>query len=128
MEFINGTVNKNIFKFFPLNIGLKLRKINIIMTYIIADPCVGTCDTACVEVCPVDCIHGPDDPEGSGEEAKASGYDATNKQLYINPEECIDCGACEPECPVDAIYDEDEVPDEYETSIDKNYSFFGQER
>ena len=57
------------------------------MTYIIADPCVGTCDTACVEVCPVDCIHGPDDPEGSGEEAKASGYDATNKQLYINPEE-----------------------------------------
>jgi len=50
---------------------MKLRIINIIMTYIIADPCVGTCDTACVEVCPVDCIHGPDDPEGSGEEAKA---------------------------------------------------------
>ena len=49
-------------------------------------------------------------------------------RLYINPEECIDCGACEPECPVDAIYDEDEVPDEYEPSIDKNYSFFGQER
>ena len=73
------------------------------MTYIITDPCVGTCDTACVEVCPVDCIHGPDDPEGSGEEAKEDGYDATNKQLYINPEECIDCGACEPECPVDAI-------------------------
>ena len=59
------------------------------MTYIITDPCVGTCDTACVEVCPVDCIHGPDDPEGSGEEAKEDGYDATNKQLYINPEECI---------------------------------------
>ena len=76
------------------------------MTYIITDPCVGTCDTACVEVCPVDCIHGPDDPEGSGEEAKEDGYDATNKQLYINPEECIDCGACEPECPVDAIYDD----------------------
>ncbi len=70
------------------------------MTYIITDPCVGTCDTACVEVCPVDCIHGPDDPEGSGEEAKEDGYDATNKQLYINPEECIDCGACEPECPI----------------------------
>ena len=53
-----------------MNIGLKLRIINLIMTYIITDPCVGTCDTACVEVCPVDCIHGPDDPEGSGEEAK----------------------------------------------------------
>ena len=94
IEFIKGTDSKNKFKFFCLNIGFKLRIINIIMTYIITDPCVGTCDTACVEVCPVDCIHGPDDPEGSGEEAKEDGYDATNKQLYINPEECIDCGAC----------------------------------
>ena len=90
IEFIKGTDSKNKFKFFCLNIGFKLRIINIIMTYIITDPCVGTCDTACVEVCPVDCIHGPDDPEGSGEEAKEDGYDATNKQLYINPEECID--------------------------------------
>ena len=40
-----------------MNIGLKLRIIKLIMTYIITDPCVGTCDTACVEVCPVDCIH-----------------------------------------------------------------------
>ena len=97
------------------------------MTYIITDPCVGTCDTACVEVCPVDCIHGPEDTEGAGEEAKAPGFDATGKQLYINPEECIDCGACEPECPVDAIYDEEEVPDDYESSIGANYEFFGQE-
>jgi ferredoxin len=73
------------------------------MTYIIADPCVGTCDTACVEVCPVDCIHGPEDKEGAGSEAKEPGFDPTGKQLYIDPEECIDCGACEPECPVDAI-------------------------
>ena len=47
------------------------------MTYIITDPCVGTCDTACVEVCPVDCIHGPEDPEGAGEEAKDPDFDAT---------------------------------------------------
>ena len=73
------------------------------MAYIIADPCVSTCDTACVEVCPVDCIHGPDDKEGAGAEAKEAGFDPTDKQLYINPEECIDCGVCEPECPVDAI-------------------------
>ena len=59
--------------------------------------------------------------------SKAEGFDATSKQLFINPEECIDCGACEPECPVDAIYDEDEIPDEYESSIDRNYKFFGQE-
>tara|TARA_A100001037_G_scaffold300891_1_gene329301 strand:- start:329 stop:628 length:300 start_codon:yes stop_codon:yes gene_type:complete len=97
------------------------------MTYIITDPCVGTCDTACVEVCPVDCIHGPEDSEGSGEEAKDPDFDATGKQLYINPEECIDCGACEPECPVDAIYDEEEVPDDYQSSIGANYEFFGQD-
>ena len=99
------------------------------MTYIICEPCVGTCDTACVEVCPVDCIHGPNDKTGSGAEAKVDGFIPKDTDtLYIDPEECIDCGACEPECPVDAIYDEDEVPDEYEPSIDKNYSFFGQER
>ena len=73
------------------------------MTYIIAEPCVSTCDTACVEVCPVDCIHGPDDKTGAGAEAKEPGFDPEGKQLYINPEECIDCGACEPECPVEAL-------------------------
>ena len=73
------------------------------MTYIIAEPCVSTCDTACVEVCPVDCIHGPDDKTGAGAEVKEPGFDPEGKQLYINPEECIDCGACEPECPVEAI-------------------------
>ncbi len=75
------------------------------MTYIIAEPCVGTCDTACVEVCPVDCIHGPEDREGAGAEAKEDGFDPTDKMLYIHPEECIDCGACEPECPNNAIYE-----------------------
>ena len=83
------------------------------MSYIIAEPCVGTCDTACVEVCPVDCIHGPFDKEG---------------QLYINPEECIDCGACEPECPVEAIFDEDEMPDEWNKYIKLNYDYFGVEQ
>ena len=83
------------------------------MAYIIADPCVGTCDTACVEVCPVDCIHGPEDKEGAGSEAKEDGFDPTDKQLYIDPEECIDCGACVPECPYEAIFEEDEVPSDY---------------
>ena len=78
------------------------------MPYIIADPCVSTCDTACVEVCPVDCIHGPDDTEGAGAEAKEEGFDPTDKQLYIDPEECIDCGACEPECLV--FSDSNETP------------------
>ena len=80
------------------------------MTYIIAEPCVGVKDTACVEVCPVDCIHGKDEDE----------------QLYINPEECIDCGACEPACPVQAIFPEEEVPDKWKEFTGKNYEYFGQ--
>ena len=56
------------------------------MTYIIAEPCVGVCDTACVEVCPVDCIHFTKDKD-VGEEAKAEGFDPEGKQLYIDPEE-----------------------------------------
>ena len=76
------------------------------MTYIIAGPCIDVLDRGCVDVCPVDCIYeGPD-------------------QLYIHPEECIDCGACEPECPVTAIFPEDEVPAEWESYIKKNYAYF----
>ena len=90
------------------------------MTYIIAEPCVGTCDTACVEVCPVDCIHGPDDKTGAGAEAKEDGFDPEGKQLYIDPEECIDCGACEPECPVEAIKSEDDVSDNEQHFIELN--------
>ena len=98
------------------------------MAYIIADPSVGTCDTACVEVCPVDCIHGPEDREGLGAEAKKPGFNPEGKQLYINPEECIDCGACEPECPVEAIFVEEDVPKEWDKFITLNYEFFGQKR
>jgi ferredoxin len=94
------------------------------MTYIIAEPCVGTCDTACVDVCPVDCIHGP---EGMGAEVKEDGFDPVGKQLYIDPEECIDCAACEPECPVEAIFEEDEVPDEWHKYSKINYEWFGRE-
>ena len=68
----------------------------------IAEPCVNTKDTACVEVCPVDCIHPKkDEPE----------FEAETK-LYIDPETCIDCGACLPECPIAAIVDsEDQAPE-----------------
>jgi ferredoxin len=69
------------------------------MPFVITDPCIGTKDTACVDVCPVDCIHPrKDEPEF---EAAA--------MLYIHPEECIDCGACVPACPVAAIYDSHET-------------------
>ena len=80
------------------------------MTFIITEPCISTCDTACVAVCPVDCIHGPIDKEGAG--AEVEGMDSVaGMQLYIHPDECIDCGVCEPECPVEAIKSEDDLTD-----------------
>ena len=93
------------------------------MAFVIAEPCVSTCDTACVAVCPVDCIHGPIDKTGLG--AEVEGLETLDGlQLYIDPEECIDCGACEPECPVEAIYDEDELPAEWEKYTEINANFF----
>ena len=80
------------------------------MTYIIAEPCIDVLDKACVDVCPVDCIH-PTDGEGV-------------KQLYIDPEECIDCGACEPECPVEAIFAEEDLPDEWSNFLEINAAYF----
>ena len=97
------------------------------MTFIIVEPCVGTCDTACVDVCPVDCIHGPFDKKGAGAEVHEEGFNPDGLQLYIDPEECIDCAACEPECPVEAIYDDESVPGEWNEYIKKNYEWFGQE-
>lgn len=86
------------------------------MTYIIGEPCIGTKDTACVDACPVDCIHPKKDEEGFEE----------SQMLYINPEECIDCGACEPACPVTAIWPEDNVPDDQQKYIAMNYEYYGQ--
>jgi len=70
------------------------------MAYVIAEPCIGVKDTACVDACPVDCIH-PKKDEIEFEGAL---------QLYIDPQECIDCGACVPVCPVSAIFALDDLP------------------
>ncbi|MBI4042626.1 MAG: ferredoxin family protein [Deltaproteobacteria bacterium] len=78
------------------------------MTFVIAEPCVGVKDKACVEVCPVDCIHGADEDD----------------QLYINPEECIDCGACVPACPVEAIFPQEELPEKWGQYLQKNTQYF----
>jgi len=99
------------------------------MSYIIGKPCEATCDTACVAVCPVDCINGPIEIDGLGQEVADMEIGPTD-MLYINPEECIDCGACLPECPVEAIYDSEEEAiekdgtDEY---VKRNYKFYGLE-
>jgi NAD-dependent dihydropyrimidine dehydrogenase PreA subunit len=77
-----------------------------VVTYIIAEPCVDLLDKACIEECPVDCIY-----EG-------------NRMLYIHPDECVDCGACEPVCPVEAIFYEDDVPEQWKDYTAANYEFF----
>jgi ferredoxin len=99
------------------------------MSYIIGKDCIGCIDTSCVNVCPVDCINGPFDIKGLGKESKDMTLEEKEGlQLFINPDECIKCGACIPECPVDAIYrDEKEaILSNDEISIHKNYEFYGQ--
>lgn len=72
------------------------------MTFVVTEQCIRCKYTDCVEVCPVDCF-----------------YEGPNF-LVINPDECIDCALCEPECPVNAIYSEDDLPDKYKNYIDLN--------
>jgi NAD-dependent dihydropyrimidine dehydrogenase PreA subunit len=76
------------------------------MTYVITEPCVDVLDRSCIEECPVDCIY------------------AGRRMLYIHPDECVDCGACEPVCPVEAIFYEDDVPTEWHAYIRANAEFF----
>ena len=78
------------------------------MTYVITEPCINTKDASCVDVCPVDCIHTSDGDD----------------QYFIDPDECIDCGACEPVCPVEAIFYEDDTPEEWKGYYDANVHFF----
>ena len=77
------------------------------MPFIITDPCIETKDTACVDVCPVDCIHPRKD---EAEFAAAT-------MLYIHPEECIDCGACVPACPVAAIYESIDATPKHQAAL-----------
>ena len=84
------------------------------MAYIIAEPCIGTKDTACVDACPVDCIHPKKDAEG---------FEAA-PHLYIDPVECIDCGACVPVCPVTAIFVLDELPEKWKDYERINAEYF----
>ena len=79
------------------------------MAYVITEPCVDVKDRSCVNVCPVDCIYEDGDDD---------------RMLYIHPDECIDCGACEPECPVSAIFAEEEVPDKWKSFTSINSLYF----
>jgi NAD-dependent dihydropyrimidine dehydrogenase PreA subunit len=78
------------------------------MTYVIGEACIDVMDRACVAECPVDCIY-----EGG-------------RSLYIHPDECVDCGACEPVCPVEAIYYEDDLPERWRDYTADNARFFAE--
>lgn len=80
------------------------------MTYVICEPCIGVKDTGCVDVCPVDCI--------------LQAKDGSSPQLYIDPDVCIDCGACVPACPVEAIFPVDEVPEKWYKFTAVNAEYF----
>ena len=80
------------------------------MSYVITDACIGTKDRSCVDVCPVDCIHDDGD---------------VDQILYIDPDECIDCGACEPACPVSAIFALDDLPEKWSEFTAKNAAYYG---
>ena len=84
------------------------------MAYVINEPCIGTKDTSCVEVCPVDCIH------PTKNEQQFGAFD----QLYIDPDTCIDCGLCVDECPVKAIFPEEDLPGEWKKYVQINLDFY----
>jgi ferredoxin len=103
-------------RFLPALVGKAYVERSQLVTYVINEPCIGTKDSSCVEVCPVDCIHPTPDEEGFAEV----------EQLYIDPAECIDCDACVEACPVDAITPEDQVPDEWHRYIEINAAHYEQ--
>ena len=84
------------------------------MTHVIADPCINVKDKACVDVCPVDCIH-PTKDDADYQEAD---------QLFIDPDTCIDCGLCVDECPVKAIFPEEDLPAEWNSYVQLNIDYY----
>jgi ferredoxin len=84
------------------------------VTYVITEPCIGTKDASCVDVCPVDCIH------PTREEAEFAQVD----QLFVDPDNCIDCDACVTTCPVNAIAPASQVPEQWQHFIELNAEFY----
>lgn len=74
------------------------------MAMVVTQPCIGCKDKACLAVCPVECFHSNED----------------EPMVYIDPDECIDCGACVPECPTEAIFHEADVPEQWSSFIEFN--------
>src|SRR5207253_1411204 len=104
---------------FILRKAYRERRWRWFMTYVIAEPCIGTKDTACVDACPVDCIH---PKKNTTYDDGRPTFDSV-PQLYIDPVECIDCGACVPVCPVSAIFALDDLPEQWKQYTELNESY-----
>lgn len=91
------------------------------MTYVVTKPCIGTKDRSCVEVCPVDCFYNIKKKKYNDKFGVALAHEGTDPgMLIIHPDECINCGACETECPVEAIYEDSGVPEEHKEFVQIN--------
>jgi len=84
------------------------------VAYVIAEPCIGSKDTECVDACPVDCIHPKEEEDGFAEA----------DHLFINPVECVDCGACVPACPVSAIFAVGDLPPKWAIFAEKAVKYY----
>ena len=82
------------------------------MAYVVTKPCLGTMDRSCVEVCPVDCFYNIKKKTYNDKYGIGPGKDDDYGMLMIHPDECIHCGACETECPVEAIFEDSNVPED----------------
>jgi ferredoxin len=83
------------------------------MAYVITENCIGVKDRACAQICPLDCI----------EEGQIEVDGVTYDQMFIDPDECIDCGLCEPACPVDAIFQDVDVPAKWSKFVTLNAEY-----
>jgi ferredoxin len=90
------------------------------MAYIVTANCLGTMDRSCVEVCPVDCFYLNPNPTLNTKYKKQLAKGDLPGMLVINPDECINCGACETECPVEAIFEDSGVPEEMQEFVKIN--------
>ena len=92
------------------------------MAYVVTRPCIGTKDRSCVEVCPVDCFYNIKKKKYNDKYGRGLSPDGEEGLLIINPDECINCGACETECPVEAIFEDSAVPED-----DKDFIKYAEE-
>lgn len=90
------------------------------MAYVVTKPCIGTKDRSCVEVCPVDCFYNIKKKKYNDQFSIGLSPDGEEGMLMIHPDECINCGACETECPVEAIYEDSAVPEQYKSFVKFN--------